>query len=110
MRVVDQIAAGPRLRAVLLQVDGKRILLAANGDQAPALLDLGATPVSGRPLAASRSRAKNSTPKKSSSGKNSSGKTSPKTYAPGWNVGVTMPVKAIAERRLFDRATGGEIQ
>ena len=120
MTVVDQIAAGPRLRAVLLQVDGKRILLAANGDHAPALLDLGATPAASRRLATSKSSfkhssAKNSSPEHSSpehsSPKHSSsGKSTARRYASGWNVGATVSVDALGEHRLLDRATGGEIQ
>ncbi len=115
MTVVDQIAAGPRLRAVLLQVDGKRILLAANGDHAPALLDLGATPAASRRLATSKSSfkhssAKKSSPEHSSPKHSSSGKSTARRYASGWNAGATMPVDALAEGRLLDRATGGEIQ
>ncbi len=120
MTVVDQIAAGPRLRAVLLQVDGKRILLAANGDHAPALLDLGATPAASRRLATSKSSFKHSSakksspehsiPKHSSPKHSSSGKSTARRYASGWNAGATMPVDALGEHRLLDRATGGEIQ
>lgn len=120
MTVIDQIAAGPRLRAVLLQVDGRRILLAANGDHAPALLDLGATPAASRRLATGKSSAqntspkqsisKNSSPKHSSSGSANSGKSTLRRYAPGWHAGAAMPVDVLAEGRLLDRATGGEIQ
>ena len=110
MTVIDQIAAGPRLRAVLLQVDGKRILLVANGEHAPALLDLGATPSASRRLAASKSNAhqssaKDARPTQSRPRSANSGKS-----ASGWNAGDAIPLDTLAEDRLFDRATGGEIQ
>ena len=39
--VVDQASAGAKLRLVLVEVDGQRVLLAASGDQVPAMLALG---------------------------------------------------------------------
>ena len=40
IRVVDQAAAGAKLRLVLVEVDGQRVLVAASGDQVPAMLAL----------------------------------------------------------------------
>ncbi len=43
LRVVDQISAGPKLRLILLDVEGERVLLAASGDQVPGMLMLPGT-------------------------------------------------------------------
>ncbi len=55
--VVDQASAGAKLRLVLVEVDGQRVLVAASGDQVPAMLALAsaAPAVGGRQTAKPRS-------------------------------------------------------
>lgn len=44
LRLVDQCGAGPKLRLLLVEADGYRVLLAASGEQAPTMMLLPASP------------------------------------------------------------------